>query len=127
MQVGLRTRRDSVLEQGGGDPRGAVAGVGLRCTGFGRLPGLGTRKRTDPSAGAVMERLWKVVFEHVVARLPGGAVGLGGISPGFHGNHGWVARKGGTIGWDEQRGGRLAARIAIVQRHIRYFKVSSSW
>jgi len=52
-------------------PGGAVAGLGLRHSCARRLPRLGARKRPDPSSGAMVERLRKVVFEHVVARLPG--------------------------------------------------------
>ena len=58
MQVRPWSWGDPVLEQGGGDPRGAVAGVVLRRSRARRLPGLGTLPRTDPSAGTVVEWIW---------------------------------------------------------------------
>src|ERR671910_3374455 len=75
----------------------------------------------------MVERIRSLVLEHLMARLPGGDVGHGGISGGFHLDHGRLARKRRAAGGYGQRCGGLAARIAIDQRHIRYFKVSSSW
>src|ERR687897_1433307 len=75
----------------------------------------------------MVERIRSLALEHLMARLPGGDVGHGGISGGFHLDHGRLARKRRAAGGYGQRCGGLAARIAIVQRHIRYFKVSSSW
>ena len=80
---------------------------------------------SDPSSGSVVERLGKVVAGHVVARLPGGDVGLGAISGGLHPDHGRMTRKREAIGGYEQRRGGFLTRIAIIQHHTRCLRVSS--
>ncbi len=71
-------------------------------------------KETDrmATAGAVVEWLGEVVAGHVVARLPCGAVGIGGISPDLYPDHRRVARKRSGFGRDGQCGERFLTRIA---------------
>lgn len=110
-----------MLEQAGGGSSSTVASVSLQRPRSGWLPSMGTRERSDPSSRTMAERFREVVAKHLVAWLPGGAVGSRGISDGFDPDDGRVTRKRGVVGGYGQRRGRFTARIMIAVRHTDYF------